>query len=62
MDANGNTVLESFYIGYAFDWCYRDGDDLEDRLKEEVNNSDAETEVLERLESLKDSVMNIFKN
>ncbi len=62
VDANGNTVLESFYLGYAFDWCYSDGDDLEERLKEEVSNSDAETEVLERLESLKDSVMNIFKN
>lgn len=62
IDANGNTVLESFYLGYAFDWCYSDGDDLEDRLKEEVSNSDAEAEVLERLEALKDSVMNIFKN
>lgn len=62
VDANGSTVLESFYLGYAFDWCYRDGDDLEDRLKEEVNNADAEAEVLEHLEALKDSVMNIFKN
>ncbi|ANZ51934.1 hypothetical protein WUMEUNZI_CDS0146 [Salmonella phage SeKF_63] len=62
VDANGQTILDSFYIGYAFDWCYSDGDDLDDRLKEEVNNSDAESEVLERLESLKDSVMNIFKN
>lgn len=62
VDANGKTVLDSFSIGYAFDWCYSDGDDLEDRLKEEVSNSDAESEVLERLEALKDSVMNIFKN
>ena len=60
VDANGNTVLDSFYLGYAFDWCYSDGDDLEDRLKEEVSNSDAEAEVLERLEDLKDSMMNIF--
>ena len=62
IDANGKTVLESFYIGYAFDWAYSDGEDLEDRLKEEVSNSGAESEVLERLEALKDSVMNIFKN
>lgn len=62
VDANGNTVLDSFYIGYAFDWCYSDGDDLEDRLKEEVSNSGAESEVMEQLEALKDSVMNIFKN
>lgn len=62
VDANDKTVLDSFYIGYAFDWSYSDGEDLEDRLKEEVNNSDAESEVLERLEALKDSVMNIFKN
>ncbi|QHR67902.1 hypothetical protein mistaenkt_14 [Escherichia phage mistaenkt] len=60
VDANGNTVLDSFYLGYAFDWCYSDGDDLEDRLKEEVSNSDAESEVMERLEDLKDSMMNIF--
>ncbi|UPW39613.1 hypothetical protein ESCO50_00009 [Escherichia phage vB_EcoM_ESCO50] len=62
VDANGKTVLDSFSIGYAFDWCYSDGVDLEDRLKEEVSNSGAESEVLERLESLKDSVLNIFKN
>ena len=60
VDANGNTVLDSFYLGYAFDWCYSDGDDLEDRLKEEVSNADAESEVMERLEDLKDSMMNIF--
>ncbi|AWD91305.1 hypothetical protein [Enterobacteria phage vB_EcoM_IME338] len=62
VDANGKTVLDSFSIGYAFDWCYSDGEDLEDRLREEVNNSDAESEVMEQLEALKDSVMNIFKN
>ena len=60
VDVNGKTVLDSFYLGYAFDWCYSDGDDLEDRLKEEVSNSDAESEVLERLEALKESMMNIF--
>ncbi|UPW39542.1 hypothetical protein ESCO49_00074 [Escherichia phage vB_EcoM_ESCO49] len=62
VDVNGKTVLESFYLGYAFDWCYSDGVDLEDRLKEEVSNSGAESEVLEQLEALKDSVMNIFKD
>lgn len=62
VDANGNTVLDSFSIGYVFDWSYLDGDDLEDRLKKEVSNAGAESEVLERLEALKDSVMNIFKN
>lgn len=62
VDANGKTVLDSFSIGYAFDWHYSDGDDLEDRLKEEVSNAGAESEVMERLEALKDSVMNIFKN
>ena len=62
VDENGKTVLDSFFIGYAFDWCYSDGVDLEDRLKEEVSNSGAESEVMEQLEALKDSVMNIFKN
>lgn len=62
VDANGKTVLDSFSIGYAFDWSYSDGVDLEDRLKEEVSNSGAESEVMEQLEALKDSVMNIFKN
>lgn len=62
VDANGKMVLDSFSIGYAFDWCYSDGVDLEDRLKEEVSNSGAESEVMEQLEALKDSVMNIFKN
>lgn len=62
VDANGKTVLDSFYIGCTFDWAYSDDEDLEDRLKEEVSNSDAESEVLEHLEALKDSVMNIFKN
>lgn len=62
VDANGKTVLDSFYIGHTFDWSYSDGEDLEDRLREEVNNSDAEAEVLKHLEALKDSVMNIFKN
>ena len=60
VDVNGNTVLDSFSIGYVFDWSYLDGDDLEDRLKEEVSNADAESEVMERLEALKDSMMNIF--
>lgn len=60
VDSNGKTVLDSFYLGYAFDWCYSDGDDLEGRLKEEVSNSDAESEVLERLEALKELMMNIF--
>lgn len=62
VDENGKTVLDSFSIGYAFDWCYSDGVDLEDRLKEEISNSGAESEVMEQLEALKDSVMNIFKN
>lgn len=62
VDENGKTVLDSFSIGYAFDWCYSDGVDLADRLKEEVSNSGAESEVMEQLEALKDSVMNIFKN
>ena len=62
VDANGKTVLDSFSIGYVFDWCYSDGVDLADRLKEEVSNSGAESEVMEQLEALKDSVMNIFKN
>ena len=62
VDANGKTVLDSFSIGYAFDWSYSDGVDLDDRLKEEVRNSGAESEVMEQLEALKDSVMNIFKN
>ncbi|WMU95590.1 hypothetical protein [Escherichia phage pEC-M719-6WT.1] len=60
IDAEGNTVLNSFSLAYAFDWCYLDGEDLEERLKEEVSNSDSEKEVLEHLEDLKDSVMNIF--
>ncbi|QBP33207.1 hypothetical protein Silverhawkium_gp121 [Shigella phage Silverhawkium] len=60
VDNNGNTVLNSFSLAYSFDWCYLDGEDLEERLKEEVSNSGAEGEVLERLEALKDSVMNIF--
>nr|DAJ98490.1 MAG TPA: hypothetical protein [Caudoviricetes sp.] len=60
VDAEGNTVLNSFSLAYGFDWCYLDGEDLDSRLKEEVSNSGAEEEVLERLEDLKDSVMNIF--
>lgn len=60
VDSNGNTVLNSFSLAYSFDWCYLDGEDLEERLKEEVSNSGAEEEVLERLEALKDSMMNIF--
>lgn len=60
VDSNGNTVLNSFSLAYAFDWCYLDGEDLEERLKEEVSNAGAEEEVLERLEVLKDSMMNIF--
>lgn len=62
VDANGKTVLDSFSIGYAFDWCYSDGVDLEDRLEEEVSNSGAESEVMEQLEALKDLVLNIFEN
>lgn len=60
VDSNGNTVLNSFSLAYSFDWCYLDGEDLEERLKEEVSNAGAEEEVLERLEVLKDSMMNIF--
>ena len=60
VDAEGNTVLNSFSLAYGFDWCYLDGEDLDSRLKEEVSNLGAEEEVLERLEDLKDSVMNIF--
>ena len=60
VDAEGNTVLNSFSLAYGFDWCYLDGEDLEGRLKEEVSNAGAEEEVLERLEVLKDSMMNIF--
>ncbi|ATE85938.1 hypothetical protein Sf18_gp75 [Shigella phage Sf18] len=59
-DKEGNTVLNSFSLAYGFDWCYLDGEDLDSRLEEEVSNSDGESEVMERLEALKDSVMNIF--
>lgn len=60
IDAEGNTVLNSFSLAYGFDWCYLDGEDLDSLLKEEVSNAGAEEEVLERLEALKDSMMNIF--
>ena len=60
IDENGNTVLDSFHLGYAFDWCYLDNVDLDERLKEEVENLGAESEVLARLEALKNSVIDIF--
>ncbi|AXN57339.1 hypothetical protein [Salmonella phage vB_SenM_SB18] len=58
-DLEGNEVINSVAMGYAFDYSFLDKESLEEALKRNIVDSDCETQMIEAVEEFKKRISKI---